>query len=628
MLFLFYSLVFISLVFILSIFLEFVAKLKECDLSSRLILGSSLTMIFGGAYAHANILGRKILMFILIIIVLFTLLKIITTRFLNNKNFIPVLVSFFIQAFSFIAFSRNFSPETLKHMSPDPYSYNSLTGYFLTGKNMKNLESTFIELVQTVDVESNLRIPWSISDSATRFSADLGFNFGRVASSGYLAALDPLVNSVNNWWVAWFSFGFINNLIFGFILASFAIKVGKHLGLNLQNYIFIILSIYFSFIPINLIFLTEGASIQVLPHIFFIYLTIHFLYLIFDINFNVNLFMLNNLFIGLALILSYPHSFLIYGVISVLILFLILIKKSHISRQNIIFFALANIIPVAFFFSDSSFANRILWGFFSGVGGGKGGAPQSLGKLSIHDLIGLTRQNIKLSDVQIGGYIFTGNNYYSFLISFIVIFIFIHLGFMLNFYSEKYFWKKLFLIFVITQIFFIPFYQVVLRIILNSEINQYVYFRQISLSTILILPILIYFSLQFLKKLKFLVFKVLSLSILIWFSFVSFVNLYVPYDANSIKPYWFEKCPQDLENKILFTDTPNEAIFALATCGPVYYATDNWQPKFLVNDKIWKAVHLKPYGQEIEIAQMKITEQFVTPCDINCLREYLKKTGQ
>jgi hypothetical protein len=628
MLFLFYSLVFIFLVFILSIFLEIVAKLKECDLSSRLILGSSLTMVFGGAFAHANIIARKILILALIIIVLFTLLKIITTKFLNNKNFMPILISFFIQAFSFIAFSRNFSPETLKHMSPDPYGYNSLTGYFLTGKNMKTLESTFIELVQTIDVESNLRIPWSISDSATRFSADLGFNFGRVASSGYLSALDPLVNSVNNWWVAWFSFGFINNLIFGLILASFTVKVGKHLGLNLHNYIFVILSIYFSFIPINLIFLTEGASIQVLPHIFFVYLTIHFLYLIFDINFNVNLFILNNLFIGVALILSYPHSFVISWVISTLISFFIILKKSHSSRKNIVFFALANIIPVAFFFSDLSFANRILWGFFSGVGGGKGGALQSLGKLSINDLIGLTRQNIKLSDVQIGGYIFTGTSYSSFLLSFIVVFIFIHLGFILNFYSEIYFWKKLFLIFIITQIFFIPFYQIALRIILNNEINQYVYFRQISLSTILILPILIYFSLQLFKKLNFLVFKVFSLSILIWFSFVSFFNLYIPYDSNSIKPYWFEKCLQDLENKILFTDTPNEAIFALATCGPVYYATDNWQPKFLVNDKIWKAVHLKPDGQEIEIAKLKITEEFITPCDMNCLREYLKKTAQ
>jgi hypothetical protein len=123
--------------------------------------------------------------------------------------------------------------------------------------------------------------------------------------------------------------------------------------------------------------------------------------------------------------------------------------------------------PVARELRDFDFAKRILWGFLSGTGGGEGGAIQTLGKMSIQDLYGITLSNVKLSDPKNGGYLFTANSYDSFIISFILIFLFIHIGLFLILHNKGYKLFPLMLIFIYLESIFIPIYQIVYRIYLK-----------------------------------------------------------------------------------------------------------------------------------------------------------------
>jgi len=129
------------------------------------------------------------------------------------------------------------------------------------------------------------------------------------------------------------------------------------------------------------------------------------------------------------------------------------------------------------------------------------------------------------------------------------------------------------------------------------------------------------------SKLFSILFKVIALFIVINMLNNS-IYLWKSYSKNSSDPQYFASCPPiDFSNSIFVSKIPEHLYFHLALCGPFYYATDNWQPKFPISEgKKWKVYELDKKNKPKFLGNLVLKKNFDTPCNVECIN-FLIKNG-
>ena len=86
-------------------------------------------------------------------------------------------------------------------------------------------------------------------------------------------------------------------------------------------------------------------------------------------------------------------------------------------------------------------------------------------------------------------------------------------------------------------------------------------------------------------------------------------------------------CPvANFDNALFVSDEPRQELFALTTCGPFYYLTDNWQPFLNESNKMWDVYEIKTKKGKISIDQIGVyvVDRLIkVPCNTDCMKELI-----
>jgi hypothetical protein len=170
---------------------------------------------------------------------------------------------------------------------------------------------------------------------------------------------------------------------------------------------------------------------------------------------------------------------------------------------------------------------------------------------------------------------------------------------------------------------------------IHQAFNQYFLLRQLHLLLILtIAPIIfvvitkihIYFkSIRINKEFKRSLGVTLFLIPIVIFGHNS-VNTWESYSPNTQNMQYFTKCPKIKYNESIFvSDKPDHRNFHLSLCGSLFYATDDWQPKFPIsNDKTWNVFKLTQSVEPKNLGKVVLKQKLETPCNTGCMLELIQ----
>jgi len=544
------------------------------------------------------------------------------------ETIILIIFIFFLVVF----WSINNELSVRWHINPDPTGYLALFGYFNENPNSLLLERVLAESI-AVDPQTFTRIPWQLPDAQLRFAADLAISAGRLSHVGLISSLNRVFNTTEYFWSIWLSLAvysvWIISLLFGEIFKVFKNDILK----KRKKIFYVVIGVFLCLMPIHLLLIAEGISAQLQTTSILLGLYyIHILYINRQISFL--LLGINQLIFYIAMYFAYPQAYfasiLIFLIPNLMIfIYFICYEKNLIKFIKSISLYLVIFIPLLF---DFGLTQRTLNLTFRGVIGVAGGAV-NLGYPLLNDLIGFGFKPIRFTPL---GFESINLNFNLMLLQLLIFFITISFAILLITRNKNIF-IRFYDFFYIAAPYFIfnsTFFYSLIRMQKTNNINQYFVLRQIHIfllfSIILIIIVLSKKNLQSFNlksKLFSILFKVIALFIVINMLNNS-IYLWKSYSKNSSDPQYFASCPPiDFSNSIFVSKIPEHLYFHLALCGPFYYATDNWQPKFPISEgKKWKVYELDKKNKPKFLGNLVLKKNFDTPCNVECIN-FLIKNG-
>jgi hypothetical protein len=521
------------------------------------------------------------------------------------------------------------------HINPDPTGYAALFGYFNQSFDSKNLENEISKSIP-IDPLTSVRIPWGIPDAQLRFAADLGISAGRLSHSGLLSAINQIFDVVNNFWVFWMALAVYGVWLISIVSVSLVRELGQKLNFCVSEFGLYIIGLITCVLPVSSILVGEGISAQLhATAIMYGILYVMVIYSIKKITFE--RFILYTIVLFYALYFSYPQAYLVSLLIffPVLIVLAIINFKSKVTKFKIKYTAksfslLIIIIPLLFDFGLNSRTVNLT----SRGASGNAGGTVNLGFPLISDLLGLGNGTLRFVN-QGFSYLNLNFNLMLFQISFLIIAYILSVIFIVGRIKKLY---KLQLLIVLTfpvAFFTVSFFVSIAQMKIHQAFNQYFLLRQLHLLLILtIAPIIfvvitkihIYFkSIRINKEFKRSLGVTLFLIPIVIFGHNS-VNTWESYSPNTQNMQYFTKCPKIKYNESIFvSDKPDHRNFHLSLCGSLFYATDDWQPKFPIsNDKTWNVFKLTQSVEPKNLGKVVLKQKLETPCNTGCMLELIQ----
>lgn len=489
--------------------------------------------------------------------------------------FILFIICYFINNITLLRF----------HSSPDNHGFAATIGTFINNYSYHDLRQEFIrytglsEAIHLGQKTPLLNSVWNIADVRLRYTSDMIFTVGRLGLPLWGASMIPLFNSLD---------GFTSFMVAMGIFAAFMFSLNiRDIIVSLTNYnnkyILLPLITILLFSPFVTIYILEGTLTQFFlltaASYYISELIIYFKSSKYDYNCILKM-LICNIFISL----SYPNGVILMSTISIISFPYFLIK--YRSPRKIV--VIISILILNYLISYLLLGEALLHltkSFLSGVSG----VPYNLSIISIFDFLSWGTNALEFASVTGPGTGFINNN--ASLLKFKFLIPILNLIPLLAFtiiciITFKKIGYKLFLLWPIFALFTIlP----ILQLINITSFHTYIYARNLSNFILIGYPIFCagVMSLNFLISRKNRIFISAFFALIAGNSIYSFVNSTKSFEYLS-KPFNIihdiaEYDNLNFSNSIIVSETPDHAISSLAIYGPVFYLTDNWNPRFYSN---------------------------------------------
>jgi hypothetical protein len=534
------------------------------------------------------------------------------------------------------------------HRNPDPYGSACAYGFMNKAYSYSKMLYEFYGYTGLTEPRwikpPLLNDVWNIPDSQLRFAADQIIGSGRIGIASTLVVIKKFIPFEVDFFNLFFSFSFVCLWsLAGIIYEHFRVLYDKFKfreSIVLKSGLFRIFTFcLIFFMPLSKIEFLEGAVPQIYSKL--IIATILLLYsslLLKDDEVNkVISSKRSNHFFGfficiMSIYFSYPDALLfvvsimfIPTLIHVVKLLTNLQIRRKVTKDLEFVWPLigAFIIISCVVFIDS----RLFWQLKSRLLSFNSGGALHLGLPSVMTLIGFGAK-LKFSDIGSGfqplSYgIFPAISIATLIFLVIVTVFFIHSRNSRNLLE--------FCCFECVPVIlsFLMLLVVLFNLSIGKPISDYIYFRTTGIFITLIFPgILLVVSLVFLFRgfcndyLKVLILILLNIFILFQFSCGNKTFIH-----SSRCGYMKGGCPvANFDNALFVSDEPRQELFALTTCGPFYYLTDNWQPFLNESNKMWDVYEIKTKKGKISIDQIGVyvVDRLIkVPCNTDCMKELI-----
>jgi hypothetical protein len=489
--------------------------------------------------------------------------------------FLLLIICFFINNLTLLRF----------HSSPDNHGFAATIGTFISNYSYHDLRHEFMlytglnEALHLGQQTPLLNSVWNIADTRLRYTSDMIFTVGRLGIPLWAASIISLFNSVDGFP----AFMVANGLFVAFMFAINIRDIITSLTFCKRNPLLWMFFALLLFSPFVTIFILEGTLTQFLlitAASYYISEILVYLNSKYDNYESVFKILVCNIFISL----TYPNGIILMGVITALSFPYFLIKDRSLSKISYLSLILLVNLTISYLLLGTALV-QLTKSFLSGVSG----SPYNLLIISIFDFLSWGTNALKFTEVNGPGTGFINNNklyldikYLILALNSIPLIIFS----VISIYMRKRIGYKLIGLIPVFAIFMLPS---ILPFLDMAHFHSYIYARNLSNYTLIGYPIfcsgIIYFYLSLSKRSKSLL--TILVAIITANSIYAFLKSTTKFESSTAPFNIIQNFDQykelDISNSILVSDTPYHSVSSLALYGPVFYLTDNWNPRFYSN---------------------------------------------
>lgn len=468
------------------------------------------------------------------------------------------------------------------HSSPDNHGFAATIGSFIHNYSYHDLRTEFMrytglnEAIHIGQKTPLLNSVWNIADTRLRYASDMVFTVGRLGAPLWGACIIPLFDPIDSFPSFMIAMGLLTALMFSSNIKEIILSISPIQNKALPPFFFTILL----FSPFISIYILEGTLTQ------FLMLTAAGYYICEIINYlkegaNNDNSILKILICNIFVSITYPNGIILMALISALSIPFFFRKDRNIKKIfNLILMLIIN-LTLGYFLLGSALLHQIKV-FLSGISG----IPYNLSLISIFDFLSWGTNALEFSPSKNSTTGYINNNVALFKYKYLTAFlnsIPLLIYTCISLFTFKKIGFKLIALWPILSLF------TALSIIptLNmGSFHPYIYARNLSNFILIGFPIfccaiVTAYSMAG-RKIK--IFVLALLSAISINSIYSFFEKTSKFKENS-EPFTIirdmnEYKKLDFANSIIVSDFPLHSISALSLYGPVFYLTDNWNPRF------------------------------------------------